>query len=264
MTDTPTKGRGGRPPGKPDAHELKRGAVVLIDALGFRGVWKKHKAPLVLHRLHAVRRAIEEEADAVNATLAITTPVFLSDAILITVEADRGDDKTERLAIELAAGLALSAIEEAIAEQIKGVPAFTYRGCIAFGEVLPSGPFIVGPAIDEAAQWYEEAQAAVVWLLPSAAKWVEIGDTDARLMKWDVPVKDHGTVTTTVLNPMASVRGLKTEDPETRSARMQDLRGRILQTFASEDVGVVAKKQATARLLDAGIAVCERVGALDA
>jgi hypothetical protein len=258
MTDQPTKGRGGRPPGKPDAHELKRGAVVLIDALGFRGVWKKHNATLVLHRLHAVRRAIEEVAETVNETLAITTPVFLSDAILITVEADRGDDKTEALAIELAAGLALSAIEEAIAEQIEGVPAFTYRGCIAFGEVLPSGPFIVGPAIDEAAQWYEQAQAAVVWLLPSATRWIEHGETAAHLMKWDVPLKAHGTVTTTVVNPMESSRLIGSETPEKRRARMHERRNRMLRTFVSDDVGVVAKKQATARLLDAGMVICER------
>lgn len=58
-------------------------------------------------------------------------------------------------------------------------------------EVLPH--FVIGPAIDEAADAHERAQGAIVWLMPSArarvAEWLHPQPTNTHLVRFDVPLK---------------------------------------------------------------------------
>jgi hypothetical protein len=57
-----------------------------------------------------------------------------------------------------------------VTEAIRLPVPFLYRGCIACGEFKIDHDFLVGPAIDEAAELHEQAEASIVWLAPSAAK----------------------------------------------------------------------------------------------
>ena len=56
---------------------------------------------------------------------------------------------------------------------LKGEPSLVLRGCITYGEyehkITETGSFIVGPAVDDAAENMEISQGAFVWLRPEAA-----------------------------------------------------------------------------------------------
>ena len=76
-----------------------------------------------------------------------------------------------------------------------------YRGAVSVGYFAIEDNFILGPAVDEAAGLMEVADAAVVWLTPSAEKLRH----DLRLPQdnWshmvidaDVPLKDRSVSTT--------------------------------------------------------------------
>jgi hypothetical protein len=94
-------------------------------------------------------------------------------------------------------------------------PYLTFRGCLAVGELWlaqnekPGGPVVtLGPAIDEAFQWHEEADAAVVWLTPTAAFIAENRPEEApqqwahTWFDWDVPLRRGGKLSTMVVNAL--------------------------------------------------------------
>jgi hypothetical protein len=51
---------------------------------------------------------------------------------------------------------------------IEDDPCLVLRGCISFGPHICDGNFIIGPAVDEAAEYMNIAEGAFVWLLPNA------------------------------------------------------------------------------------------------
>lgn len=44
------------------------------------------------------------------------------------------------------------------------------RGCISFGRHLCDGNFVVGPAVDQAAEYMNEPDGAFIWVLPGVAE----------------------------------------------------------------------------------------------
>jgi hypothetical protein len=51
-----------------------------------------------------------------------------------------------------------------------GVPPFLFRGCLAAGLMNIDGDFLIGPAIDEAAELFEKAEGPFFWMAPSALR----------------------------------------------------------------------------------------------
>jgi hypothetical protein len=99
-------------------------------------------------------------------------------------------------------------------------PALNYRGAIACGEFIIDGNFLLGSAIDTAAQHHEEPDAALVWLCPgeTETKWrlghAQAAGTSRALqclpVEYDIPIKrkiDDSIVSTfhrgIALNPFA-------------------------------------------------------------
>lgn len=73
-------------------------------------------------------------------------------------------------------------------------PHLLYRGVVTTGQFAVQGPFMVGPAIDCAARWHEQAHGAFVWADPETRDL--IGDQSQDLMrnglvKYSVPLKDQ-------------------------------------------------------------------------
>jgi hypothetical protein len=44
------------------------------------------------------------------------------------------------------------------------------RGCISFGRHLCEGNFVIGPAVDQAAEYMNEPEGAFIWVLPGVAE----------------------------------------------------------------------------------------------
>ena len=100
---------------------------------------------------------------------------FLSDSIVLACEAKSARGTTnsdkDRDTLNLASlfrvidGTAYIAAKLAMADP---KPNLVVRGAIAWGEFLIESPFIIGPAVDEAANAERDLDAAVVEVCPSA------------------------------------------------------------------------------------------------
>lgn len=186
--------------------KMQRGAVALLDALGFKGIWRRENGVKPAQLVAKMRRALEAARDVHEA--AIELPIaeipghvrmhFLSDTIVAVVEPTKSSDRPSPLdEIEiLCAGIA-----EFTEYMMIKPPELAYRGAIAFGDFLIDDPFILGPAVDEAAEAERLAEGAFVWLCPSALS--QLGkDQPAGTLEYAVPMKGGQTFRTFVVPPV--------------------------------------------------------------
>lgn len=225
---------------------LVPGAVAVIDALGFRDIWRRHEPVAILGVLARLQEAARYVADlhSVFSEVLVHSAAF-SDTIILAA-LPRQDSTSGDAVRALAHTVARLAVRATARE-----PRLLYRGCIAVGQLAFKGSSFVGPAIDEAAEWYERADAAVVWLTPSAVATQNRHDPVLGLFEWEVPLKNAASLRTLVVNPLTlQVR----VDP----TRLKDLADRYLAAFGeSSRVDVEVKRQQTSRLLSAAIEHCE-------
>jgi hypothetical protein len=87
---------------------------------------------------------------------------------------------------------------------LRGEPPIAMRGCISYGEHAVVNNFIIGPAVDLAAEYHEQAEGALVWLLPSAEAKYQSTVLLPRdlLLLYDVPLKYGARLRTPVVNPL--------------------------------------------------------------
>lgn len=121
-----------------------------------------------------------------------------------------------------------------------------YRGAIAVGDYEVSPHFLIGPAIDEAADVYGLAQGAFIWLMPAArdpvARWLEPQPHNTHLVKFDVPLKGGDAFNTYTVSPL---------EQAPTEAEAKWLAGNLLATFTDSSMGVAVKRQNTAKHLRA-------------
>jgi class 3 adenylate cyclase len=212
---------------------MRRGAVAMLDILGFRGVWRAHSAEAVVARLEDLfgatvketrdyHSAVHENADNFVAFAGAT---FLSDTFVFGITAKSPeamsegqfakdlelqftDEHTSAEAIRIAA----MRVAELQRQGLQGDPPFAFRGCIAFGEFGLTDRFLIGPAVDEAASGMNAAHGAVVWLAPSADafKQTEVWWSEYPLMTCAVPTKNpkQPAIHTKAVVPLAEGYGV--------------------------------------------------------
>lgn len=163
----------------------KKGIIVLLDVLGMKGIWKREKPEKISKRWNNFTRKFEKQ---VKETLKDTKlkPAFhtFSDTIMIIVETT--EIKTDL--IRLTRSLYLPFIMSIIIDM-------PLRGCIAAGEFHHDKTLIVGPAIDEAAEYYQIPQWVGISASPGTNRLIEeIYDSDQNALKGiffkcDIPLK---------------------------------------------------------------------------
>lgn len=139
---------------------MKRGVVAMLDALGFKGIWKRFDADAIVARLESARET-EERFDLHGFDVQFA---FLSDTVVIAC------DFGERPPIE-----ALYFVSFRVGYFLESMltcepPQLAYRGAIAAGDYLIKGNTIIGEAVDEAAIGEKKAEGPVVWLTESATQ----------------------------------------------------------------------------------------------
>jgi len=232
---------------------MQMGAVALLDALGFKGIWRSADPVAVLEKLQALKKRLEKARvrpdEPSDATGFRSWVLFLSDTLVIASTArcrpPRADDEM------LPLWFVCLGVADAVAVAAESDPILVYRGSIAFGEFEIREQFLIGPAIDEAAEAEKLADGALIWLCPSAARMMErISPTnslnsDLRVVRdYPVPLKEGRHYQTHVVNPL-----LDRADPDA-------LAQRILDFFRLDRLDVVVKRQNTANFLR-----CARVDA---
>jgi hypothetical protein len=153
--------------------KMKTGAFALIDCLGFKGIWKGGEHDALMSKLQSISKRAEIAAKkrAFPNGIPVGIPSenelrlevkLLSDTVAISVCRGHNDDKL----IELTT--ITNIVQEIIALYLEEPPYLVLRGCITYGKHTTSENFLVGPAIDEAAEYMNSAEGAFIWFLPAA------------------------------------------------------------------------------------------------
>jgi hypothetical protein len=227
-----------------------RGAIAMFDVLGFKEISNKSEID-TLNKLKQLRRIFSEQPGLGART------AFVSDTVVVGVGAvGEGQDipstpPTRLIRADADAVAILSAAMTAAVILRAGVeahPAWAYRGCVTFGDFEIEENFYVGRAVYAAAEHYERAQGAFVWLAPDAKQaWERCTGTkdgmEALLPKHAVPLKGGDTYETYVVVPWAF------EDPPEGRERLVNS---ILDAFGSDPappLDVAIKRQNTEAFL---------------
>lgn len=222
---------------------MKTGAVAMIDALGFRGIWGRFPSEVVIANMSSLKMQLERDLKELSAQPIMQfDATFLSDTIVLGLSIPETHSNRDELAVTFVTDI-LSRILEWSA---RSSTPLAYRGVVAYGEyeILPH--FIVGKAIDEAASYYELAQAAVIWLLPQTrdivAHQLRGLPSNTHLVRFEVPLKGGDAFESYTVSPI--VRATDIHDGEALTAA-------ILNTFQPQSVDVAVKKQNTIKHLRA-------------
>jgi hypothetical protein len=170
--------------------ELRKGAVAIVDALGFKGIWNHYEPAQIVSAIRRVQDIVASAAATKN-RYAVAFQLFesraaaFSDTMVFTAQPVVGDGGDLGSAVTAVADLVSTLINAAS----QGPVPLAYRGCIAAGKFFSTESLFVGEAVDEAAEWSERADAAVVWLAPSACRARREVATDPGFMTWSVPLK---------------------------------------------------------------------------
>jgi hypothetical protein len=157
---------------------MKEGALVLVDCLGFRGIWNRVDPETLISNLQSIeKRAASLVMPKYSRSMLSFGHVrfhlrFLSDTVALSIqyEADayeNGAQPNERQK-DLLVAIACDSAGVLANLFIDSETPLPLRGCISFGRHLCESNFLVGPAVDQAAEYMNEPDGAFIWVLPRA------------------------------------------------------------------------------------------------
>ncbi len=264
---------------------MQEGAFAMLDCLGWKGIWKKHeKNPeAILDKISKVKDlTYARKKIMISGLSSLNIPVepqivFLSDTVLISVPCV-GDQSTPRELLEGASiEMACFLAAHILMLFIDTVPHLTLRGVITFGAHSIKDTFILGPAVDEAAELYEMADGAFVWIHPeaddklnklyearktalkNAEQLIEVAPTETqeiantatlpvktalaapiRIKNYQMPLKSGRQFRCSVINPLVTM-----PSPNERSTAVKN----AIESFDKTKIDVHIKREHTAELL---------------
>lgn len=251
----------------PDDFELRFGAIAFMDALGFAGIWKRENPSEVISKMQWLRdEAKRAFADAVS-TLLVNSELryqvrpgveLLSDTVVICSTPSHAwpqdvPDDTGFGAAYIELGAVIEAVRAFLSLSMQNQPYWTYRGCISYGQFIMQDNFVIGPAVDEAADLMETCEGAIVWLAPSARR--ISGETLRSILReHSVPLKEgkhferYGLRNVPGEPRQHLTDALALGDLEMDERNWDELITRMLQTFVGGD-DVQVKRQNTEAFL---------------
>ena len=212
---------------------IHTGAVAVMDALGFKGIWNRWDPAEVVAKFRATKSTTShfELESLVSGPVAEQLDQqrrlrFLSDTIVVGssitpkpgFEPIERDARTYRLlsfvdVCRVVAGLQSWFLTSA------SDPPLAWRGAIAWGDFTIEEEFLIGPATDEAAEAEKSAEAALVWFCPSALKELDEqlegpltfgfrNDVVPIVRSWEVQLKYGQRFETAVVRPYGDTKAL--------------------------------------------------------
>lgn len=243
--------------GRATENPMRFGAVAILDALGFKGMWGRYDPRELAHALSAHKQVFKQAERPVEASEGQFTHFrffCLSDTLVFATVApqpyaDPDSDPAVKQGAQVAVRQSINAVQAAIHLACIEKPTLLFRGCIAAGPVYFDDDYLIGAAVDEAAQYMDEADGAFVWFLPSASRLLNLEYWDKGAITFGVPMHGGRTIEVPVVNPFVAL-----EDPERRA----ELADTMLATFTdpkrlggrAPSPELLAKMQNTKRFLD--------------
>jgi hypothetical protein len=220
---------------------MQEGVVVFLDALGVKGIWARAEPESiitsweeVLKRLNESIRKMPKLGSIGNTAECLDYNIAaFSDTVIITLKCTDDPAAHVPLVAKIVSDIFFYAL-------VKGI---YFRGVIAIGKFFQSKTLMIGPAIDEAAEWYTQPEWMGVSAAPSASFGLSrLEDQKADISKWfvkyDIPSKSGLQKAEWALawprealkNPTASQTNLT-------------VRGLILDAFANRPISVAAAQK---------------------
>ena len=227
---------------------LSKGVVAILDRLGTKGIWNRANQTKVVESWEAVLGFFSEAVAQHEADGGDWGPIgrpqphvaAFSDTIILTVE---GDDPPRFLPLLFT--LIAIPFTKALMQEV------FFRGVFSIGEFYRTQSLVVGPAVDEAAQWYEQPNWLGISAAPSAAFGIERlleqgGDVSPWFARYDIPTREGAYRDGWAL----AWPKLMTNRP--LSGRVITDRGLLLEMFSRNPVGpdILPKFQHTIAFLD--------------
>ncbi len=176
-------------------HSKQYGAICILDALGTKGIWKQKNPQEVIANWEYFVNVLDDHFSDARKNGFVFNLYAFSDTLILTCS---GKHPIEKLLYELGVHV--------LSATLFGLPRSIFlRGCMSIGNFYESNKMILGPAIDEAAQYYEHANWIGVHLTPSAFSVVDrFFDSDyvvlkSRFYPYSVPVKNGKSLETYAL-----------------------------------------------------------------
>jgi hypothetical protein len=189
---------------------MRRGAIALIDVLGFKGIWRRHPEEAVIRSMEALLEASQEDARQAIAgpatTIDFIAPVFVSDTVAFGLAAKPVAEANAALEVRGEAELfsfdaaSLDSwtvwhmgnfLAHLMRRALVGEVPLAFRGAVAFGRFGLTDRFLIGEAVDEAAAFHERADGAMVGFAPSAARFEQaaVPSSGSKFLKYPIPTK---------------------------------------------------------------------------
>ena len=171
---------------------MRSGAIAMLDILGWKGIWQRKSPDQVIAELQDIETSVRHFWEQMeknpkfvghqrfkSVDLHVQT---MSDTVFIHAEG------SPHPTIELVAGLSGTAICTGVQHGL------LIRGALSYGQFCRTDAIFVGPAVDEAASWYEQTEMIGVCLTPHAEMTVRRHSLtlDRLLRKATVQVKGAG------------------------------------------------------------------------
>jgi hypothetical protein len=187
--------------GELSASESASGAVAILDAIAFRGVWSHRslrEAAETWERVVEDFKTDTEPAEALPGRPRIRRKISTEPTPAIAIRVAAFSDTLVVTAVPRApnAPSLLGLVGHIILPYFRAVDNGVFlRGAISFGKFYQSERIVLGPAVDEAIGWYNIADWFGVMFTPSATyQFHELGadraDLQRLLTEYDVPLRD--------------------------------------------------------------------------
>jgi hypothetical protein len=183
---------------------FNNGAVAVVDIMGFKGIWRRFWPPGVIYKLRTMSERFEAafRGPIVHGAGARRTFVALSDTMVLSSSVTESEDDDEEQEDDggveewMVLGDLCGALEalwlSAVRETSTARPPLTLRGAVAWGEHLTwNYPYILGPAVDEAAEGEKAPVGALIFFTPTAEAVLNRVFEDEGFRNSGIPVVRH-------------------------------------------------------------------------
>lgn len=198
-----------------ESNNFVDGAIAVLDVLGIKGIWERESLNEIVRKWKGLVNDFNEIEAAIKNDQnndIITHIQFFSDTVIVTYEGKDPVDLISYMSLHLTYPFCHSILQKIF-----------LRGSISVGKFLRTESLIVGPALDEAANYYEYHNWMGMTLAPSARTLLDETFKNYRRSGWyekyNVPTKNGFDENVWSLNWPSNMKGVMSFIPDSREAR---------------------------------------------